>query len=103
MVACNPRTGEKEARASETQGHSWLHSAFKPSLGHMRSYLRERGEIGEKKRRRGEEGMGGEGRGREDSWRKGEGRGGEVRGGEEKRRGELHLLITPVNFLHDLN
>lgn len=45
---------------SETQGHSWLHSEFKPSLGHMRSYLRERGETGEKKRRRGGDGRGGE-------------------------------------------
>lgn len=41
--------------------------------------------------------------GGEESWRKGERKGGEVRGGEGTRRGELHLLITPVNFLHELN
>lgn len=36
-------------------GHSWLHSEFKASLGHMRPCLKEKERVEYKKKRRGRE------------------------------------------------
>lgn len=39
--ACNPCTQEAEAGGQAVQGHNWLHSKFKTSLGYVRPCLKQ--------------------------------------------------------------